>query len=322
MVTGSADMISGRVADPAGDRVDAIHVYRDLNGNGVLDPDSDELLHADTTPADGYAFDAGSLPSGRHVLHVAAIKDGAVAGSSTSTLVAAQWWSVSISSRIHGEAWFPTTGEVVADPAPIELAAGPDGGNWQDAVRRRVTGTVYTANLITQETHAYTFPEPGSDSTLPSAGGAFAIGTARELIAAFGPGHGIPVAAAAHPFLIPRPLVDAPPVACAPPRPRAIWCRRGSRLAHPSRASGTGLMSPRSLGSVVSFVRSLRQSRGTAFERRQPPALRRRTLAPRHPPRRRVARGVRHDRSRQKLRDALCPGESDPAGPGGGCADR
>jgi hypothetical protein len=95
MVTGSADMISGRVADPTGDRVDAIHVYRDLNGNGVIDLGIDELLHADTRPADGFAFDAGSLPSGRHVLHVAAIKDGAVAGSSTTTLVAAQWWSVS-----------------------------------------------------------------------------------------------------------------------------------------------------------------------------------------------------------------------------------
>jgi hypothetical protein len=81
IVTGSAVLISGRVADPAGDRVDAIHVYRDLDGNGVLDPGSDGLLHADTTPADGYAFHAGLLPSGRHVLYVAAIKDGAVVGS-------------------------------------------------------------------------------------------------------------------------------------------------------------------------------------------------------------------------------------------------
>ena len=48
MVTGSPDLISGRVADPAGDRVDAIHVYRDLDGDGVLDPGSDGLLHADT----------------------------------------------------------------------------------------------------------------------------------------------------------------------------------------------------------------------------------------------------------------------------------
>jgi hypothetical protein len=38
-------------------------------------------------------------------------------------------------------------------------------------------------------------------------------------------------------------------------------------------------MSPRSLGSVVSFVRSLRQSRGTAPARGQLPALRRRPLA-------------------------------------------
>jgi hypothetical protein len=72
IVTGSADLISGRVADPAGGRVDAIHVYRDLDGDGVLDPGSDGLLLADTTPADGYAFHAGSLPSGRHVLYVAA----------------------------------------------------------------------------------------------------------------------------------------------------------------------------------------------------------------------------------------------------------
>jgi hypothetical protein len=72
------------VADPAGDRIEAIHVYRDLDGNGVLDPGSDGLLLADTTPADGYAFHAGSLPSGRHVLYVAAMKDGAVAGSITT----------------------------------------------------------------------------------------------------------------------------------------------------------------------------------------------------------------------------------------------
>ena len=51
IVTGSPDLLSGRVADPAGDRVDAIHVYRDLDGNGVLDPGSDGLLLADTTPA-------------------------------------------------------------------------------------------------------------------------------------------------------------------------------------------------------------------------------------------------------------------------------
>jgi hypothetical protein len=112
IVTGSPDLISGRVAD----RVDAIHVYRDLDGNGVLDPGSDGLLHADTTPADGYAFHAGSLPSGRHVLYVAAMKDGAVAGSITTTLVAARWWSVSISSLIDGESRLPTTGDLVADP--------------------------------------------------------------------------------------------------------------------------------------------------------------------------------------------------------------
>ena len=125
MVTGSADLISGRVADPAGDRVDAIHVYRDLDGDGVLDPGSDGLLHADTTPADGYAFHAGSLPSGSHVLYVAAMKDGAVAGSITTALVAARWWSVSIGSLIDGESRLPTTGDLVADPTPIELARGP-----------------------------------------------------------------------------------------------------------------------------------------------------------------------------------------------------
>jgi titin len=128
IVTGSAGLLSGRVADPAGDRVDAIHVYRDLDGNGVLDPGSDGLLLADTTAADGYAFDAGSLPSGRHVLYVAAMKDGAVAGSITTTLVAARWWSVSIGSLTDGESRLPTTGALVADPAPIELAPGPGGG--------------------------------------------------------------------------------------------------------------------------------------------------------------------------------------------------
>ena len=133
IVTGSPDLLSGRVADPAGDRVDAIHVYRDLDGNGVLDPGSDGLLLADTTPADGYAFNAGSLPSGRHVLYVAAMKDGAVAGSITTTLVAARWWSVSIGSLTDGESRLPTTGDLVADPTPIELAPGPGGGTWKDA---------------------------------------------------------------------------------------------------------------------------------------------------------------------------------------------
>jgi hypothetical protein len=118
MVTGSAAMISGRVANPTGERVDAIHLYRDLNGNGVIDLGIDQLLQADTTPADGYAFNAGSLPSGRHVLHVAAMKAGAVVGSSTTTLAAARWWSVAIGSRIHGEARFETTGDLVADPPP------------------------------------------------------------------------------------------------------------------------------------------------------------------------------------------------------------
>jgi hypothetical protein len=115
IVTGSADLISGRVADPAGGRVDAIHVYRDLDGDGVLDPGSDGLLLADTTPADGYAFHAGSLPSGRHVLYVAAMKDGAVAGSITTTLVAARWWSVSIGTAGELRAAFgPRHGIAVA----------------------------------------------------------------------------------------------------------------------------------------------------------------------------------------------------------------
>jgi hypothetical protein len=181
MVTGSADTISGRVADPTGERFDAIHLYRDLNGNAVLDLGIDQLLQAqaDTTPGDEYAFDAGTLPRGRHVLHVAAMKAGAVVGSSTTTLAAARWWSVAIGSRIHGEARFGTTGDLVADPAPIELTPGPDGGNWKDAVGRRVTGTV-------QESYDYAFSAPG---------GAYAIGTARGLSAAFGPRHGIPVPA-------------------------------------------------------------------------------------------------------------------------------
>jgi hypothetical protein len=195
IVTGSPDLLSGRVADPAGDRVDAIHVYRDLNGNGVLDPDSDQLLLADTTPADGYAFNAGSLPSGRHVLYVAAIKDGAVAGSITTTLVAARWWSVSISGLTDGESQLPTTGNLVADPAPIELAPGPGGGTWKDAVTRRVSGTLTTTNPGSQESHDYGFLEPGSDYTVPAPGSAFAIGTAGELRAAFGPRHNIAVAA-------------------------------------------------------------------------------------------------------------------------------
>jgi hypothetical protein len=195
IVTGSADMISGRVADPAGDRVDAIHVYRDLNGNGVIDLGIDQLLQADTTPADGYAFDAGSLPSGRHVLYVAAMKDGAVAGSITTTLVAARWWSVSIGSLTDGESRLPTTGDLQADPTPIELAPGPGGGTWKDAVRSRVSGTLTTTNPGSQESHDYGFPEPGSDYTVPAPGSAFAIGTARELRAAFGPRHGIAVAA-------------------------------------------------------------------------------------------------------------------------------
>jgi hypothetical protein len=62
------------------------------------------------------------------VLYVAAMKDGAVAGSITTTLVAARWWSVSIGSLTDGESRLPTTGALVADPAPIELAPGPGGG--------------------------------------------------------------------------------------------------------------------------------------------------------------------------------------------------
>ena len=112
IVAGSPDMISGRVADPAGDCVDAIRVYRDLDGNGILDPGSDQLLLADTTPADGYAFDAGSLPSGRHVLHVAAIKAGAVAGSIT-TLAAARWWIVSIGETKGKQKGNKRTGMIV-----------------------------------------------------------------------------------------------------------------------------------------------------------------------------------------------------------------
>lgn len=111
MVTGSTDMIAGRVFDPDGDLVDAIHVYRDADGNGVIDLGIDQLLHADTTPGDGFSFKADSLASGPHVLHVAAMKNGAVVGSSANTLVAARWWTVSLSTHNHGTASFTTTGE-------------------------------------------------------------------------------------------------------------------------------------------------------------------------------------------------------------------
>jgi hypothetical protein len=58
-----------------------------------------------------------------------------------------------------------------------------------------VSGTLTTTNPGSQESHDYGFPEPGSDYTVPAPGSAFAIGTAGELRAAFGPRHGIAVAA-------------------------------------------------------------------------------------------------------------------------------
>ena len=176
MVTGSAETISGGVIDPDGELVDAIHVYRDANGNGELDLGIDQLLDVDTTPRDGYAFNAGSLPSGTHVLHVATMKNGTVADSSTTT-VAARWWTVSISTRNRGETAFPTTGDLKADHTPIELTPGPASVSWKEAVSRRVTGMVRTYNPIIQKWYDSTFTPPG---------GAFVIGTQRELSTAFG----------------------------------------------------------------------------------------------------------------------------------------
>lgn len=153
MVTGTAVPISGRVVDPTGTAVDAIRVYRDLNGNGVLDLTIDQLLHADPTPGDGFEFDTSTLPSGVHQLFTAAIKGGSVVASTPLTVTATQWWQLSLGPRTPGEAriqaWAGelSTGLPQAAGKPVYVAPGTNIDDaWIAAVNQHVSGTIRSTN--------------------------------------------------------------------------------------------------------------------------------------------------------------------------------
>ena len=148
MVTGTAVPISGRLFDQDGTAVDAIRVYRDADGNGVLDVAIDQLLHADPTPGDGFEWDTSTLASGVHRLFTAAMKGGSVVASTPLTVTAAQWWALSIGPTTHGKALYTATGELSTGlpqgvGKPVYVAPGTDINDaWIAAVNEHVSGTI------------------------------------------------------------------------------------------------------------------------------------------------------------------------------------
>ena len=148
MVTGTAVPISGRLFDQDSTAVDAIRVYRDADGNGVLDLTIDQLLHADPTPGDGFEWDTSTLASGVHRLFTAAMKGGSVVASTPLTVTAAQWWELSIGQTTHGKALYTATGELSTGlpqgvGKPVYVAPGTDINDaWIAAVNEHVSGTI------------------------------------------------------------------------------------------------------------------------------------------------------------------------------------
>ncbi|MEY3206019.1 MAG: Extracellular phospholipase precursor, partial [Planctomycetota bacterium] len=163
MATGTAVPISGRVFDPTGTAVDAIHVYRDADGNGDLDPGIDQLLHVDTTPGSGFEFDTSTLASGVHRIIVAATNAGSVVGSTPLTVTASDWWEMSIGPRTHGEAGFTASGELSTGlpqgvGKPVYVAPGTNINDaWIAAVKEHVSGTIGISNHDWLDPYAYTF---------------------------------------------------------------------------------------------------------------------------------------------------------------------
>jgi hypothetical protein len=148
MVSGTAVPISGRLFDQDGTAVDAIRVYRDADGNGVLDLTIDQLLHADPTPGDGFEWDTSTLASGVHRLFTAAMKGGSVVASTPLTVTASQWWELSIGQTTHGKALYTATGELSTGlpqgvGKPVYVAPGTDINDaWIAAVNEHVSGTI------------------------------------------------------------------------------------------------------------------------------------------------------------------------------------
>lgn len=201
IVTGSSESIQTGFVDPDGELADAINLYRDSNNDGVLDVVVDQLMYSDTSPIDGFDFDASVLASGTHRLFVTAIKNGAaVAGAFSSetqarfgatiaassviasnaiSVTAAEWWQVAITqSRAHGEALFNTTGDLTADPTPIRLTQGM---SWIDAVYSRVQGQVTTYNSWEGQYYSYAFPYRLDIGVPSQTDGAFDVDTQRLL---------------------------------------------------------------------------------------------------------------------------------------------
>jgi len=146
MATGTAVPISGRVFDPTGTAVDAIHVYRDADGNGDLDPGIDQLLHVDTTPGSGFEFDTSTLASGVHRIIVAATNAGSVVGSTPLTVTASDWWEMSIGAGRSGSA--TTTGSThTRTPSGRARFGWGCGGPWRQ--RSRTTPVQQTRSTST-----------------------------------------------------------------------------------------------------------------------------------------------------------------------------
>jgi RHS repeat-associated protein len=170
MVTGSAASVTTRIVDPDGQLANSINVYRDTDGNGVLDVGVDQLLSSDTNPSDGLNFDASTLATGSYHLFVAAMNAGGVVTSTATTVTAAEWWKVKIThSRTKGEAKFESYEDLHVETDPVKLDPGQ---GWDAAVWKAVRGTVRTENTEQPDTYYYSFA-PGA--------GAYKVGTYQGL---------------------------------------------------------------------------------------------------------------------------------------------
>jgi RHS repeat-associated protein len=187
-VTNSDEAITVGFVDPDGELADSINVYRDTNGNGVLDIGTDQLFHSDANPSDGLDFDLSTLASGVYSFFVAMMDAGAPVAVTQCTCSCAKWWIVEITqSRTKGEAKYNSSGDLTASTEPIKAPASMKLDDfWKAAVWARVSGTVTTNNTDQPATHVYPFAPTGTPA-YPDRPSAYQVGTQNDVAA--NPGH-------------------------------------------------------------------------------------------------------------------------------------
>ncbi len=138
VMTGMAISLQADVVDPTGNAVEQVEFYRDVDGDGVLDLQVDQFLHADTDGSDGWthAIDSGYLAAGDYTYFARVTVDGAVVDQATAQ------------SRVHGTM-------AILDDGQSGYAESGDG--WETVIDPNAYGGSYRQTSTAGDYATYTF---------------------------------------------------------------------------------------------------------------------------------------------------------------------